>query len=445
MLHLEIFTYLERLNDFIWGHIAFLLIIGLGGYFSISSRFFQIRSLAAIFRSFFSFFREKPNHGKGSSLGLHPLKTFFAAIGGCIGIGNIVGICTAIQIGGPGALFWTWIGGLAGALIQYSEAYLGMQYRVKNEAGSYDGGPMYFLPIAYKIPWIAIVVSLLLCIYGVELFVFNITADSLSSNWNLNEYAVVSFLLIATLAVGSGGIDWVGRVCSALIPLFFVLYLFMASWVVLQHWREMPEIFKLIFQGAFTSQAAKGGFAGSSAMLAISMGLSRGAYSCDIGAGYTSVIFAESRTDHIQRQSSLTIIGIFLDTFVICTLSVLLVLATGNWNSGISVTLMVQEALGLFFPYMYIFMPLFFFLLGYTSLLAYFVVGVKCAKFISPKWGPKIYYLYASAMLPAFAFFDARRAFLMMSLSGAFLLILNIFGIFILRKEIQFGLESELD
>ncbi len=439
-MHIQIFTYLEAFNDFIWGHIAFLLILGLGGYFSISSGFFQIRRFPAIFGSFFSFFREKHD---SSAVGLHPLKTFFAAIGGCIGISNIVGICTAVQIGGPGALFWTWIGGGAGMLIQYSEAYLGMKYRVKNEAGSYDGGPMYFLPVAYKIRWISIVVSLLLCVYGVELFVFNVTAESLSSNWNLNEYAVVAFLLIAILAVGSGGVRRVGEVCSGLIPLFFVLYLFMASWVLFQHLNEIPGIFKSIFKGAFTAQAAQGGFAGSSMMLALSMGLSRGAYSCDIGTGYTSVIFAESRTEQIKRQSALTIIGIFLDVFIICTLSVFLVLATGHWHSGISVTLMVQEALGLFFPYMHIFMPLFFFLLGYTSLLAYFVVGIKCAKFISPKWGPKVYYLYASATLPAFAFFDARRAFLMMSLSGAFLLILNLLGIFILRKEIRFGLEPD--
>lgn len=436
----ELFTFLETINDFIWGHIAFLMILGLGGYFSIKSRFYQVRRFGAIFRSFVSFFTE-PHQG----LGLHPLKTFFAAIGGCIGIGNIVGICTAVQIGGPGALFWTWIGGLAGMLIQYSEAFLGMRYRSKNEKGGYDGGPMYFLPFAYKKKWIAPLVSLLLCVYGVEVFVFNITADSLASNWNLNEYAVVAVLLIATLAVGSGGIKRVGEVCGGLIPLFFILYLIMSSWVLLQHASAIPAIFKSIFEGAFSSQAAKGGFAGSSVMLAISMGLSRGAYSCDIGAGYTSVIFAESGTEQIKRQSSLTVIGIFLDTFVICTLSILVVLATGHWHSGISVTLMVQDALGLYFPYMHIFMPLFFFLLGYTSLLAYFVVGVKCAKFISPKWGPRIYYLYAALTLPLFAFVDATRAFLMMSLSGAFLLILNLCGIFILRKEIQFGLESDLE
>src|SRR5579862_1066236 len=110
-----IFDALELINEFIWGHIAFILIFGLGAYFSIQSRFFQVRQFGSIIRSFLSFFSEK-----NGQTGVHPLKVFFAAIGGCIGIGNVVGIVTAVQIGGPGALFWAWVGGLAGMVIQYA-------------------------------------------------------------------------------------------------------------------------------------------------------------------------------------------------------------------------------------------------------------------------------------------------------------------------------------
>lgn len=432
------FAFLETLNDFIWAHIAFLLILGLGLYFSLRSQFFQIRQFGSIFASFLSFFAEKTTTKKR---GIHPLKTFFAAIGGCIGIGNIVGICTAVQLGGPGALFWAWIGGLAGMLIQYAEVYLGMRYRVKNENGSYDGGPMYFLPAAYKTRWIAPVICFLLCIYGVELFMFNVMADSITSNWNLNPYLVVGALLIATIGVATGGIDRVGKICSGLIPLFLVLYMGMACWVLFEHKELLPSVLRSIFAGAFTPQAAVGGFAGSSVMLAISMGLSRGAYSGDIGVGYSSVIYAESQTQQIGKIASMTIIGIFIDTFVICTMSILLVLVTENWSSGMDVTIMVQEALGLSFPYMHIFMPIFLFLLGYTSILAYFVVGVKCARFISSKWGPRLYYLYACMALPLFSFVNPTQAFLLMSLSGAALLILNLLGIFLLRKEVKFTLD----
>lgn len=433
-----IFFFLEQVNDFIWSHIAFILILGLGGYFSFKSRFFQVRSFPGIFASFCSFFRYKTAEGQG----IHPLKAFFAAIGGCIGIGNIVAICTAVQIGGPGALFWTWVGGLAGMLIQYTEVFLGMKYRVKNKEGSYDGGPMYFLPAAYKVRWIAPVVAVLLCFYGVEIFMFNVMVDSISVNWALNPYWVAFILLVATIVVALGGINRVGEVCSTLIPLFIVFYLLMGFWILIQHAEDLPRILKEVFEGAFTTQAAKGAFAGSSVSLAISMGLSRGAYSGDIGVGYTSVIHAESRTHQIKRQASLTIVGIFLDTFVICTMSIFLVLITEQWHTGIDVALMVQQALGLYFPYMHYFMPFFLFLLGYTTILAYFVVGVKCAKFVSPKWGVRLYYLYAIIALPLFAFVDATNAFVLMSLSGACLLLINVVGMFILRKEVEFGLES---
>ncbi len=438
----QAFQLLESLNDLIWGHVAFVLIVGLGLYFSIRSRFFQIRRFGAIFRSFFRFFSERT---PSSDIGVHPLQSFFAAIGGCIGIGNVVGICTAVQIGGPGALFWTWIGGLSGMLIQYAEAYLGMRYRVKNKQGGYDGGPMYFLPPAYRCKWVAYAVCILLCIYGVEIFMFNVMADSIAVNWNLNEYAVVFTLLAAVLIVATGGIKRVGEICSALMPLFIVFYVAMAIWVIAQHASALPSVFGQIFKGAFTPQAASGGFAGSGVILAISMGLSRGAYSGDIGIGYTAIIYAESSSSQFKRKSTLTIIGVFLDTFVICTLSIFIVLVTDFWKSGTDVSLMVQEALGLHFPYMHIFMPFFLFLLGYTTILAYFVVGVKCAKFLSPKWGPPLYYLYAAIALPLFAFVETTQAFVIMSFSGALLLILNLTGIFLLRKEIAFGLDDPLD
>jgi AGCS family alanine or glycine:cation symporter len=431
-----IFSSLEWLNHLVWAHAAFLLILGLGTYFTFHSRFFQVRKFGAAVRSFSHYFGEQ--HG---GTGIHPLKAFFAAIGGCIGIGNIVGICTAVQLGGPGALFWIWVGGLMGMLIQYAEVYLGLKYRVKNEQGSFDGGPMYFLPVAYKNRWIAPLICILLCIYGVEIFMFNVMADSISTNWNLNEYWVVFILLAATLLVALGGINRVGEVCSAIIPLFIALYLGMGLWVLAQHYTLIPEILRSIFVGAFTKQAAIGGFAGSSIMLTISMGLSRGAYSGDIGVGYTSIIYAESRSHQFGRQSSMTILGIFIDTFVICTMSIFLILVSDHWKSGIDATLMVQAALGLSFPYMHLFMPLFLFLLGYTTILAYFVVGVKCAKFLSPKWGPPLYYTYAAITLPLFAFVDPTQAFVIMSLSGAFLLLFNLFGIFLLRKEVKFHLD----
>lgn len=432
------FDTLEQINDFLWGHLAFILILGLGFYFSFRSSFFQVVQFPRICASFISLFAQKSSKKR---LGIHPLKAFFAAIGGCIGIGNIVGICTAIQLGGPGAIFWTWVGGFAGMVIQYAEVFLGMRYRVKNKEGSFDGGPMYFLPAAFKTRFVAYLVSFLLCIYGVEIFMFNVMADSIIVNGDFNPYLVVAILLIAVFGVALGGMNRVGEVCSALIPLFIVLYVGMGLYILVVEHALLPKALGLIFEGAFMPQAPLGAFAGSSVSLTISMGLSRGAYSGDIGVGYTSVVHAESNTKYPKRQAALTIIGVLLDTFIICTMSIFLVLITDVWQTGIDVTLMVQEALSHYFPYMHFFMPFFLFLLGYTTILTYFIVGVKCAKFISPSLGPILYYLYAAIAMPLFAFVNPTHAFLIMSLSGAALLLLNLSGMFLLRKEVEFGLE----
>ncbi len=432
------FEALDRMNCFIWSKLAFLFIVGLGAYFSFHSRFFQLRKVGSILYSFFFFLKK----GTTRERGIHPLKAFFAAIGGMIGIGNVVGICTAVSLGGPGAVFWVWIGGFFGMLLQYAEVYLGVKYREENREHNYNGGPMYYLPAAFSSQickrGAAYAVAFLLCAYGVEIFMFHVMTDSMVMNWNCDRKIVVAVLLVATLIVALGGIRRVGAVCGAMIPLFIFFYFGMCSWVLICHITVFPQVMREIFQGAFTAQAAQGAFAGCSVATAISMGISRGAYSGDIGIGYTSIIYAESQGKQIQRLASLAIVGIFLDTFVICTLSLFVILATGYWKSGVDPSLMVQGALALHFPYMHYFMPFFLFLLGYTTILAYFVVGIKCAKFLAPRWGAPVYSLCVSVILPLFAFIHVNRAFTIMSLVGALLLLLNCYGIFRLRKEVLF-------
>jgi AGCS family alanine or glycine:cation symporter len=389
-------------------------------------------------KTFCQFFK----HKEQDSAGIHPLKVFFAAIGGCIGIGNVVGICTAVQIGGPGALFWTWIAGFLGMLLKYSEVYLGMIHRVKNDRGSYDGGPMYFLKKAFNNSWIPSLVCVLLCIYGVEIYMFSVMVDSVSTNWHVNKQALVVIFLTLTLFAAAGGVKRVGKICSSVMPIFLMLYVVMSLWVIFMHAKRLPEVISLVLKGAFTPQAATGAFAGSTIILTISLGMARGCYAGDIGIGYSSVIHSESSSNQPAKQASLAIIGIFLDVFIVCTLSIMLVLVTDMWKSPVDTALMVQNALGLHFPFMNLFMPFFLFLLGYSTIIAYFAVGLKCANHLFPKKGKKVYYVYAFCAFLLFSFFDPAQALTVMSIAGALLLIINLSGIFRLRHEIKFDLEG---
>lgn len=437
---LDAFTaQLDLLENILWNYFGVPLVIFLGFYLTFKSNFFQIRHLPTVFKNFFSFIRFRQAENKG----IHPLKAFFAAVGGCVGIGNIVGICTAVQLGGPGALFWIWMTAFAGMILKYSEVYLGIRYRVANEQGGYSGGPMYFLTQAFKQKWVASLVCILLCVYGVEVYQFSVITKSIATNWDVNSYVVMVILLSLVIFAGKGGINRVGAISSASLPVFVCLYVGMGGWVLAHHVAALPEVIYSIFSSAFTGSAAAGGFIGSSLMATMSYGIRRGCYTGDIGVGYASVIYSEAHVEIPEKQASLAIFDIFLDTFVVCTTSLFLILTTGLWKEPIESGLLVQQALGKYFPYMHFFMPLFLLMLGYNTINAYFCVGLKCATYLSPAYGKSFYYFYAVTVLILFSFMEVRHAQTVMAIAGVSLLIINGWGIFLLRDEISFNLSKK--
>ena len=213
-----VFNQLSHIDHFFWSYVAFVLIMILGGYLTLKMRFFQIRAFPTILKTFIQFLKQR----SGTEKGIHPLKTFFASVGGMIGIGNVVGIVTAVQIGGPGALFWVWVAAIIGALIKYSEIILGFKYRVPNERGGYDGGPVYFLRAAFKSRIIPIIVAILLCIYGVEIYQFSVVTSSISSNWHVNHTTALCVFLGLVIYAGVGGVKRIGKICSYTMPLFLL-------------------------------------------------------------------------------------------------------------------------------------------------------------------------------------------------------------------------------
>lgn len=436
---MAIFDTLGYFEEFLWAYIGFPALIFLGLYFSFKSGFAQIRQMPGVIRTFFSFMGVSEQGHRG----VHPLKTFFACVGGCVGVGNIVSICTAVQLGGPGALFWIWVTAILGMTIKYAEVFLGIKYRVPNNEGGYNGGPMYFLQRAFPWKWVSTLSALLLCVYGVEIFQFRVVVETVTFNWNLPAWPVVALLLLLVLYAGSGGVRRVGSISSAIIPVFVVLYLGMGGWILLANITALPGVLSSVFASAFTGHAAIGGFVGSSLFLTISQGIRRGCYTGDIGVGYASVINSESCVQRPERQASLEFLGILLDTFLICTTSVILILVTDIWHQPMDVSLLVQTALGQYFPYMQFFMPFFLFLLGYSTINAYFIAGLKCAEYISPRFGKTIFYVYAAIALTLFGFVDTLQAQSIMAIAGGLLLVVNAAGIYRLRHEVSFAIPEE--
>lgn len=433
-------SYLELLEDSFWVYGGVPTLIVIGCYLSYKSKFFQVRKLGSILKLFYNYVGGKSHDGRG----VHPIHVFFASIGGCVGIGNVIGVCTAVQVGGPGAVFWMWIAGLFGMLVKYAEIYLGMEYRIHDKENGYVGGPMVYLQ---KIPggkFLSKVVAALLCIYGIEIYMFRIMTHSMVTGWHMNQYAAIFALLVLILLIGRGGVRLVGKVSSAIIPLFLIAFASMSCWVMFKNLHMIPHVFATIFKSAFTSHAAIGAFAGSSVMMAMSHGIRRACYTGDIGIGYASTIHSESSETNASKQASMGIVAIVLDTFIICTLSVLLILLTDVWHSGVHEAEVVAHALGKYFSHIDVIWPLFIFLLGYSSLIAFYAVGRKAAEFLFGSMGSKLYPVFAALAFLGVSFIgQEQHAMMIMSITGTLLLIVNVYGMIMLINGVKFDLSKK--
>lgn len=435
----QFFSVLDVFDNFLWSYIGFPAIIFVGLWLSIRSKFVQLRKLPEICGLFFHFlFHRQPKSSEpGVKQGVHPIMAFFAGLGGCVGIGNVVAIATALQIGGPGAVFWMWMTAVVGSLVKYSEVFLGIRYRVRDAVQGFRGGPMFFLKKALG-PGSATLFCILMCVYGVEVFQFSVVTHSISSNFEINNIVVTLVLLALVIFAELGGITRIARISAIVIPVFIVMYLAMGTYILYQHASSLIDMIVAIFTHAFTMHAAIGSFVGTTILMTISQGIRRGCYSSDIGVGYSSIIYSESRVKNPARQASLVIFEVFFDTFVICTMSMFLVLITDTWQESVGATSLVQIALSKHFPYMDVFMPFFLFLLGYSTIITYFCAGIRTAEYVAPKWGRFVYYAYAIVVLSIFSFVETAQALIVMSIVQVLLLALNLTAVMRLRREINF-------
>jgi AGCS family alanine or glycine:cation symporter len=439
MTILSFFGFLEFLSGVLWGYVDFLIILTVGIYLTVKSNFFQFKIAihpCKVFKNLLSVTSKEKKHG------INPLRLYLTSIGGAIGIGNVGSIVTAVALGGPGGLFWMWIAVFFGMLVKYAEVFLGIKHRVANNSGSYDGGAMYYLAAAFKSKTVPIIFCVLMCIYGVEIYQFKVAEDAIVETFGLNKYFVMSALLFLTLYVTLGGINRLSFICSILMPIFLVTYIFAALYVICKNAAVLPTLMADVIKSAFTGHAAVGGFLGSTIFTAVQYGMSSSVYSGDIGIGYDSVIQSETQLLDPRIQAKAVIFTLITDCFI-CSLSVLLVLVTGQWCSSLHHGFdLIVSSLCDSIPCVKQIMAIFFFLAGWTTVLGYLAVGVKSAKFLNQQKGPVLFIVYAVFSFIMFSFIDQDYARLVMYVAGALLVLTNVIGIFKLRKEIYFDRTS---
>ncbi|WPX96189.1 amino acid carrier protein [Candidatus Bandiella euplotis] len=426
--------YMTFLDGVLWNCLGLVLILSAGIYLTIYSKFFQIR---ALFKTV-AHMKDLSVCADKNKQGTHPFKLYFASIGGMIGLGNLVTVVSVVTIGGPGSLVWLWIASFLGMLVKYSEIYLGVKYRVKNDHGGFDGGPMYYLKVAFNNKLLPILVCILLCIYGAEVSQFLILTDTLTHTFSFNRYVVIGFLLFFVLLTAVGGVKRFANVCSIMMPPFMIVYVAIGVWVILDHFAELPAIASLIFSSFFDVKSQAGGMLAGGMIVAAHYGMSRAVYSGDIGIGYDSIIQSETQTVHPEKQARMAIFALFSDS-LICTISIMILLVTGLWKvHGLQPSEYVASALRLYIPKAEYFMAALFVLAGFTTITGYLVVGQKCARYLHPKYGTKAYILYSIFAFIFFSFYNQEQVILVMSVSGGLLMLINILGVLKLRKSIKF-------
>lgn len=377
---------IDQINGFVWGPVMLTLLLGTGIFLTIGLKGMTISHIPYAFKQLF-----KGRQGSGDGE-ISPFNALMTSLSSTIGMGNIAGVATAIGLGGPGALFWMWCAAFVGMATKYAEAVLAVNYRETDKAGRKVGGPMYYIKngLGDNWKWLGGAFALFGSLAGFGL------ANTVQSNavsqvldTNFNVPTVISGIIMAVLVGGVllGGIKRIARVAGKLVPFMAALYVTATLIILLMNATAIPAAIILVVDSAFNGAAATGGFAGATLMLALRMGIARGIFSNEAGLGSAPIAHAAAETNSPVRQGTIAMLGTFIDTLVICTMTGLVLIVTGVWSGVPQGAAMTLAAFTNALPYGDIILSLCVALFAFTTMLGWSYYGERCAEFLL---GPRV-------------------------------------------------------
>ncbi|MBC7087409.1 MAG: sodium:alanine symporter family protein [Tissierellales bacterium] len=395
---MELFEQINSaVNAVVWGPPMLILLVGLGIYLSIRTRFFAITKLGYILKNTLLKIFSKEQRGEGEVTAFQAVATALAAT---VGTGNIAGVATAIALGGPGAVFWMWVSAIFGMTTKFSEVVLSVNFREKTEDGRFVGGPMYYIEKGLNLKWLAIIFSIFgaIAAFGIGNMVqSNSVAASLQETFKVPPIATGIVLAILAALVIIGGIKRIGAVTEKLVPFMAAIYIIGAIVIIIGNITHIPEAFALIFSHAFTGSAAAGGFAGATVRQAMTKGVARGVFSNEAGLGSAPIAHAAATTDHPVRQGLWGVFEVFMDTIVICTMTALAILVSGLWDSGASGAVLTTQAFNESIPGGGYIVTIGIMLFAFSTILGWSYYGEKCIEYL---FGPKAILPYRIVYIP---------------------------------------------
>ncbi|MEZ9820785.1 alanine/glycine:cation symporter family protein [Shewanella sp. 10N.286.45.A1] len=377
--------FVGMINGVVWGTPMLVMILGVGLFLTFGLRLMPILKLGTGFKLLWS--GRIPDKDKNMKGEISPFNALMTSLSATIGTGNIAGVATAIFIGGPGALFWMWCTALVGMATKFAEAVLAVKYREVDDNGNHVGGPMYYIKngLGSKWAWLGTAFALFgsLAGFGIGNTVqANSVADALSSNFGVPTWVTGLVLMVLVGAVLMGGIKRIADVAGKLVPIMTIFYIAAGIAVLVVYAAEIPAAIELIIHSAFNPVAAQGGFAGAAVWAAIRFGVARGVFSNEAGLGSAPIAHAAAQTNNPVAQGLVAMLGTFIDTLIVCTITGLAIIVSGAWTSGENGAALTSFAFSHAFPMGNYVVAIALSVFAFTTILGWSFYCEKCVQFL---------------------------------------------------------------
>ncbi|WLR57100.1 alanine/glycine:cation symporter family protein [Mesobacillus subterraneus] len=431
---MEIFNnIISELNNYMWSYILIAVLVVLGTYFTFRTRFVQFKFLPEMIRVL----KDPATVSAEGKRGRSSFQAFTVSLASRVGTGNLAGVATAISAGGPGAVFWMWIIALIGAASSFIESTLAQIYKVKDaDEAEYRGGPAYYMERGLNKRWLGVLFAIII------VFTFGLVFSSVQSNtialafdqaFGFNRFWMGIILTIMTAAVIFGGIKRIAFVSQIIVPIMAVIYLILASFIVVMNFSEIPAMLSLIVKNAFGLQEVVGGGIGAAVM----MGIKRGLFSNEAGMGSAPNAAATAAVTHPVKQGLIQTLGVFTDTLLICTATAFIIIMSGEYTNpdldGIQLTQAALTAhVGSWAP---AFVGGAIFLFAFTSIIGNYYYGETNIEFI--KESPTALFIYRLAVIAMVLFGSVAELAIVWNLADLFMgimALINLVAITLLAK-----------
>ena len=428
-------------NAWAWGPAMLVLLLGTGLYLSLGLRFLTLRKIPVALRLLF-----QGRTGKGDG-DISPFSALMTSLSATIGTGNIAGVATAVALGGPGALFWMWITALLGMATKYAEAVLAVRFREQDKLGNFSGGPMYYIRngLHRRWRWLGFLFALFGSVAGFGLantVQSNSVSQVLSDSYSVPPIVTGLVLMLLVGAVVLGGIKRIARVASWLVPIMALTYVLMSLVVILTHIEELPAALITIVDSAMNGTAAAGGFAGASVWAALRFGVARGVFSNEAGLGSAPIAHAAARTKEPVQQGMIAMLGTFIDTLVVCSMTGLVIVITDVWPTGVSGASLTTMAFAQSFPGGEYVVSLGLCLFAFTTMIGWSFYGERCAVYLLGTGVIKPFRIAWVLAIPIGTLVELDMIWLIADTLNAFMAIPNLIAL-VLLSPVVFSMSKE--